>query len=161
MFATRDQWAKYVLIKHRKSYDIYVDEKKPIKAVYHALNGENRPKIKIKIERENDTKTDSSSTDELNERLAAAQKAEWAKGKDGKKSYQILEEIKQENNSKESKNTEEKFDEKVVMKTTVIKDDEKFNYKSLIGLTSISTHATGMDNAEGWPPSAAAPLCGQ
>ena len=38
IFATRDQFAKYILIRHRVSYNIYVDEGNLGKAIAHAIN---------------------------------------------------------------------------------------------------------------------------
>lgn len=134
IFAARDQWAKFVLIKHRKSYDIYVDEKTPIKACVHAFSPK-KQKIEIKVENTKNTeKSKISIADQLNEKLAAAQKEKWTKGTGQKNFDQILDEIKSENSQKKSTD-EEKFknDEKII-KTRIV-EEEKFSLKSLIGFS--------------------------
>jgi len=79
--AARDQWAKFILLKHRDSYNIYVDEGNLGKAMANAFA---KPKV-IKLEAkpsskptsDNPSKSDHPSAEELNAKMAQRQKESW------------------------------------------------------------------------------------
>ena len=79
--AARDQWAKFILLKHRESYNIYVDEGNLGKAMANSFA---KPKI-IKLEAkpaskpgpESGSKSTHPSAEELNAKMAQRQKESW------------------------------------------------------------------------------------
>ena len=81
--AARDQWAKFILLKHRVSYNIYVDEGNLAKAMANSFA---KPKI-IKLEAkpiskpspDSGSKSESThpSAEELNAKMAQRQKESW------------------------------------------------------------------------------------
>ena len=83
--AARDQWAKFILLQHRESYNIYVDEGNLGKAMANSFV---KPKI-IKLEAKPSPKpsdsgsksgsrtSDHPSAEELNAKMAQRQKESW------------------------------------------------------------------------------------
>ena len=79
--AARDQWAKFILLKHRESYNIYVDEGNLGKAMANSFA---KPKV-IKLEAKLSSKPtpdrpstpDHPSAEELNAKMAQRQKESW------------------------------------------------------------------------------------
>jgi len=80
--AARDQWAKFILLQHRESYNIYVDEGNLGKAMANSFV---KPKI-IKLEAKPSQKhsdsgskssSDHPSAEELNAKMAKRQKESW------------------------------------------------------------------------------------
>ena len=97
--------------------------------MHHALYGEeNRRKVKITKINDSTQKPVKSQTDDINAKLAAAQKAAWAH--DAKTSDKILEDIKKTKKSDESENSQ--TDEKVI-KTEILKK-EPFNIQYILAL---------------------------
>ena len=103
--------------------------KNGVKAMHHALYGEeNRRKVKITKINDSTQKPVKSQTDDINAKLAAAQKAAWAH--DAKTSDKILEDIKKTKKSDESENSQ--TDEKVIK--TEIRKKEPFNIQYILAL---------------------------
>ena len=90
--AARDQWAKFILLKHRDSYNIYVDEGNLGKAMANSFA---KPKV-IKLEAKLSSKPtpdrpstpDHPSAEELNAKMAQRQKESW-KGNASKDTHNI------------------------------------------------------------------------
>ena len=95
--AARDQWAKFILLKHRDSYNIYVDEGNLGKAMANSFA---KPKV-IKLEAkpssepksDQPSKSDHPSAEELNAKMAQRQKESW-KGNASKDTNNIDDTVK-------------------------------------------------------------------
>ena len=107
--AARDQWAKFILLKHRDSYNIYVDEGNLGKAIANSFA---KPKV-IKLEAkpssksksDQPSKSDHPSAEELNAKMAQRQKESW-KGNVSKETSNIDDTVKSRDTNQSRLNSE-------------------------------------------------------
>ena len=127
--AARDQWAKFILLKHRESYNIYVDEGNLGKAMANSFA---KPKI-IRLEAKPTSKPGSKSesthpsAEELNAKMAQRQKESW-KGN----AQEDINQTKSEPNPESDKKTKKEVKE--VLVATEIKDENQSKLNAYIGL---------------------------
>ena len=137
--AARDQWAKFILLRHRESYNIYVDEGNLGKAMANSFV---KPKI-IKLEAKPSPKpsdsgsksgsrtSDHPSAEELNAKMAQRQKESWNTAKENTNDT-----AKSDSKPDSDKTTEKEGQEEPVIATEIQdKNKSKFSASDIGFLT--------------------------
>ena len=72
-FASRDQFAKYILLRKRESYHIWLDERNMAKAITHAF-ALNKVKVEVKQSKTKTKEYEGPTAEELNRQMAERQR---------------------------------------------------------------------------------------